>query len=91
MLGGNGVSNFGSTVLEHKYFLFVFRDSPVRRAISRIGNCSRNAIRLMMFESPTWIAPLPLRLDGVGEGSHEAVLDENYAPNRVISLFKSMH
>ena len=36
-----------------------FRSSPVRRAISRIGKCSRCAICLMIFRSPMWITPLP--------------------------------
>jgi len=42
-----------------KYFSMVLRDIPVRRAISRIGSFSRNAIRLMMFKSPMWITPMP--------------------------------
>ena len=36
----------------------VFRDSPVRRAISRIGKPCRNLSFLMTFNSPMWITPL---------------------------------
>jgi len=50
--------NCGSIVPAFKYFLMVLREIPVRRAISRIGSFSRNAIRLMMFKSPLWITPL---------------------------------
>jgi hypothetical protein len=35
-LGRPGVLNFGSTLSERRYLRTVFRDSPVRRAISRI-------------------------------------------------------
>ena len=37
LLGRGGVLNFGSTAPSRRYFLIVFRDKPVRRAISRIG------------------------------------------------------
>jgi len=55
----SGVLNCGSIMPAFKYFLMVLRDIPVRRAISRIGSFSRKAIRLIMFKSPMWIAPLP--------------------------------
>ena len=43
MLGRVGVRKLGSTISARSYFLEVLRDSPVRRAISRIGILSLNA------------------------------------------------
>ena len=51
-----------------KCFVTVFRDRPVRRAISRIDRFSRNAMRRMMFKSPRWITPLPPVALSAGEG-----------------------
>jgi hypothetical protein len=39
--GRSGTSNFGSTLSERRYLRTVFRDSPVRRDISRIEKRSR--------------------------------------------------
>jgi transposase InsO family protein len=44
----------------------VVRDIPVRRAISRSGNVSRKAIRLMMFKSPMCITPMSSAAHGDG-------------------------
>jgi hypothetical protein len=45
--GRSGTANFGSIAPDFRYFLMVFRKSPVRRAISRIGSFSRSARRRM--------------------------------------------
>ena len=55
----DGVLNFGSIASSRRYFLMVLRDSPVRRAISRIGILSRNAQRLMTLKNPMSITPNP--------------------------------
>ena len=49
--------NRGSTASSRRYFLMVLRDSPVRRAISRIGILSRNAQRRMTLKNPMSITP----------------------------------
>jgi hypothetical protein len=58
LLCRSGVANCGSIVPAFRYFLIVLRDIPVRRAISRRGNFSRNAMRRMMFKSPMCITPM---------------------------------
>ena len=55
---------------DFRYFRIVLRDSPVRRAISRIGSCSRSAMRRMTFKSPMWITPSPMALGGISHGSN---------------------
>ena len=59
LLGRFGVLNCGSTTPSRRYFLMVFRDKPVRRAISLIGICSHNAQRLMTLKTPMAITPNP--------------------------------
>jgi hypothetical protein len=49
--------NFGSTVPDRKYLRIVFRDSPVRRAISRIESWSRNAQRRITLNNAMSITP----------------------------------
>ena len=68
LLGRSGVANVGSIIPEFKYFATVFRERPVRRAISRIDSLSRNAMRRIMFKSPMWITPLPPVALRSGEG-----------------------
>ena len=72
-----GVAKIGSIVFAARCLVTVFRDSPVRREISRIDNFCRKCIRRMMFKSPMWITPLPPPLNASGEGSHGSVLSEN--------------
>lgn len=42
-----------------KCLVTVFRDYPVRRAISRIDSFCRKYMRRMTFKGPMWITPLP--------------------------------
>ena len=58
LLGRSGTLNFGSTLSERRYLRIVFRDSPVRRAISRIEKCSRNRQRRMTLNNSMSITPL---------------------------------
>ena len=51
LLDRSGVANCGSIVSAVRYFLMVFRDSPVRRAISRIGKPCHNLSFRMTFRS----------------------------------------
>lgn len=53
------MANFGSTVSALRCFLTVFRDSPVRRAISRIDSFRRSDMRRITFKSSMLITPLP--------------------------------
>jgi hypothetical protein len=64
-------------------------DTPVSRAIPLIDSFCRKCIRLMMFNSPMWITPLPPPLTALGVGSHSSVLSENYSPNLIIYNLKS--
>jgi hypothetical protein len=48
----------GSKTLLARYFLMVFRDRPVRLAISRIGIWSRKCQRLMLLNIATLITPV---------------------------------
>jgi len=89
LLERSGVANFGSIVFAAKCLVTVLRDSPVRRAISRIDSFSRKCMRRMMFKSPMWITPLPPTLTAMGEGSHGSNLNGNYAPTRLSSGWKS--
>src|SRR6185503_5531771 len=59
LLGRSGTLNFGSTVPARRYLRIVLRDSPVRRAISRIGIPSRNAQRRMTLSNAMSITPRP--------------------------------
>ena len=77
LLGRSGVAKIGSIVFAARCLVTVFRDSPVRREISRIDNFCRKCIRRMMFKSPMWITPLPPPLNASGEGSHGSVLSGN--------------
>ena len=89
LLGRSGVANFGSTAPAARCLVTVFRDSPVRRAISRIDSFCRKCMRRMMFKSPMWITPLPPPLSAQGEGSHGSILSGSYATSRLSSRWKS--
>lgn len=52
LLGRSGTVNVGSMVPAFMSFLIVLHDRPVRRAISRMGSCSRRAIRRMTCNIP---------------------------------------
>lgn len=66
LLGRSGTENVGSTVPAFKYFLMVFRDRPVGRAISRTATFSRRAKRRMTFNIPMSITPVPPVAQGAG-------------------------
>ena len=51
LVGPAGVGNRGSTP-PRSYVLMALRDSPVRRAISRMGILSRKAKRRMTLKNP---------------------------------------
>ena len=57
LLGRSGVRNLGSTIPSRRYLLIVFRDTPVRRAISRMGISSRNAHFRKILKNPMSITP----------------------------------
>ena len=57
--GRTEMANIGSTGPAFRCFLTVLRDSPVRRAISRIASFSRSDIRRIKFKSSMLITPLP--------------------------------
>ena len=52
-----GTLNFASTAPDRRYLRIVFRDSPVRRVISRIEIPSRNAQRRMTLKNAMSITP----------------------------------
>lgn len=52
-----GVLNFGSAAPSRRIFLMVFRDRPVRRAITRIGILSHNAQRRTTLKKTMSITP----------------------------------
>src|SRR5208282_1365911 len=73
-LGRSGVANRGSTLSERRYLRTVLRDSPVRRAISRIENCCRYRQRRMTLNNSMSITP---RSPAMAEGErfeHGSVL-----------------
>ncbi len=59
MLDRSGTLNSGWTVPSRRYLRIVFRESPVRRAISRIESSSRNAHRRITLSNAMSITPLP--------------------------------
>lgn len=69
LLGRADVWNRGSTIPDRRYFLMVLRDSPVRRAISRMGILSRKAQRQMTLKNPMSITPITPDKSRQGQGS----------------------
>src|SRR6187402_3016806 len=57
LLGQMRLAYRGSTAPARRYLLMVLRDRPVRRAISRMDNCSRSTHRLMTLSVATSITP----------------------------------
>ena len=80
MLGRSGTLNFGSTAPDLKYVRIVrrglepvathasLRDNCVRRAISRMDRCSRNAHRQIMLKNAMSITPFSPAAYSQGEG-----------------------
>src|SRR5208282_5388352 len=88
-LGRSGVANRGSTLSERRYLRTVLRDSPVRRAISRIENCCRYRQRRMTLNNSMSITP---RSPAMAEGErfeHGSVLGGHTRATRVSSQWKS--
>src|SRR5208283_3072357 len=88
-LGRSGTLNIGSTLSERRYLRTVFRDSPVRRAISRIEKCCRYRQRRMTLNNSMSITP---RSPAMAEGErfeHGSVLDGKTRAARVSSQWKS--
>lgn len=85
LLGWPGTLNFGSTVPLRKYLRIVFRDKPVRRAISWIGNPSRISRRLITLNNATAITPCCLQTCVRKRFKHGSVLDGNLLPSLVDS------
>ena len=69
LLGRADVWNWGSTTPARRYFLMVLRDSPVRRAISRMDILSRIAQRRMTLKNPMSITPIAPDKSRQGQGS----------------------
>ena len=67
LLGRSGTLNFGSTAPARRYLRIVLRDSPVRRAISRIGIPSRKCQRRITLNNAMSITPLIPRPNSQGE------------------------
>ena len=73
--------------VDRKYFRMVLRDNFVRRAISRMDRCVRNVQRRIMLKNAMSITPMSPAAKG--KVSHGSVLNENNAPTRVTSGWKS--
>jgi hypothetical protein len=68
LLGRSATLNAGSTAPDRKYFLMVLRDNFVRRAISRMDRCSRNAQRRIILKNAMPITPMSPAASNQGEG-----------------------
>jgi hypothetical protein len=83
------MSNLGSTLSERRYLRTVLRDSPVRRAISRIEKCCRYRQRRMTLSSSMTITPRsPVLVEGE-RFEHGSILGGKTWPAWVSSQWKS--
>lgn len=68
LLGLSATLNSGSTAPDRKYLRMVLRDNFVRRAISRMDRCSRNAQRRIILKNAMPITPISPAASSQGEG-----------------------
>jgi hypothetical protein len=68
LLGLTATLNSGSTAPDRKYLRMVLRDNFVRRAISRMDRCSRNAQRRIILKNAMPITPISPAASSHGEG-----------------------
>jgi hypothetical protein len=74
---------------DRRYLRMVFRDTPSRREISRIGTCSRLCHRRMMLKNAMSNTPIPPPDPDGAAFKHWSILSGKIRPSRVRSQWKS--